>query len=476
MDEEEMQEGQEEQQDAEQEEQQEQQQKLKIQERILKVRLKALNVKLKMKSSVALTGNDNTLYQKAKKNKNLASDCAMIDATLSMNMVKNASKAMSSTPGLQYVLIFSLIIFVAICFIAIIYSIFGGTSEFGITGTDFYGARVVYKDDEKSVSYIVEDYVELLGAGIEHANNQSLTNLNITINIELPDEEYSYEDFDEAEFASSYPVAYSTALQIANLVYKVDNGAAASGSLVETINGIKYFGVVKVDEDGNGSDDVAEIITKSILDYSTFKNKDATNPDLNASDVENARNQITSSLQALYSQEKYSQRAEKLFVKDYILTGEEKLKGMSSENYVAFIFMPKKDVSFSKLSFAVSGSNLNDFKITLKENGNELNLKKDDSDYSTDEGTSNFIYSTTLFVTVPGFKFADIDESNTNALSEGMSLMDIVLSEELDYTIYLKSETNENGVQYLTIKKNGVVVELENSEKFNFSEFETEWD
>lgn len=467
--------GEEEQQDEGQQQQQEQQQKLKLQEKLDRAKLKALNIKLKMKSAVALTGTDNQLYQKAKKNKNLASDVAAIDATLAMNMVKNSSKAMSATPGLQYILIFALVFFLAICVVAMMYSIFSGNSEFGITGKDFYGARVVYKDDEKATASIVEDYVELLETGIEQANNTSLTNLDMSINITLPDEEFSYSEFDEGEFASSYPVAYSTALQIAQLVYKVDNGAASSGSLVETVNGIKYFGIVKVDENANDTDDIAEIITDSILANATFKNKDTSKTEIDAADVDAAKNQISANLQATYSQEKYSQRVEKIFVKDYILTGEQKLTGMAQENYVAFMFMPKTDVSFSKLSFAVSGSDLSEFTIKLKRNGEEVNINKDDADYSTDENDNKFIYSTNLMVPISAFQYDAIDTNNLDALSEGMSLFDIVENSELNYSIYLETKTSDTDVQYLTIKQNGIVVELSNSEKFNFAEFETKW-
>ena len=63
---------------------------------------------------------------------------------------------------------------------------------------------------------------------------------------------------------------------------------------------------------------------------------------------------------------------------------------------------------------------------------------------------------------------------DTEHLSEGMSLFDIVQTIG-DYETYLEKSAESENQDCWTIKLNGVVVKMNNKEAFNFVEFETKW-
>ncbi len=360
-----------------------------------------------------------------------------------------------------------------------------GGSEFGITGKDFYGARVVYKDDEKATTAIIEDYVELVETGITKAQaittitkDEKTFEISVTINITMPAQDFKYEDFNEEQFKTSYADLYNVIYNIAKTAYKADNSADYTGtSLVECVNGVKYFGfnetVMSAVKETNNADAVS--IVDLVLEKSTFGitktptvEEGETLPTVEKADIDA---KIKEELTTMFGAEKYNQRAEKLFIKDIILEGAEaKIKNLGEENFVAFIFMPKTNVTFNSISFTVAADSLKDFTLKLTNNGNEISLQKDDS--MVIESSEIFFYLSDENLSESVNAYADIDTNKLNALSNGASLFDIVENEELDYTKYL--ETNENGV--LTAKKNGMVAEMSNPEKFSFSEREVVWE
>ena len=467
------------QQELAQQENVDQQEKLRIEEKILKNKIKFICMNLSVGSRTKLKETEKNTIKKAKKFPGLKADIKKVTLLLNANRGKVAMKTMASSPAFYYVAIGALILLLIICAVAAIGQIMpwlfpedesGGqvSSAFGITGKDFYGGRMVYKNDELAATSIVEDYVEFVENGIVEAKTISIPNATLEINIPLP-EEYDYSTFDEAEFQTTYSVLYSTIFDMAKAVYKVDNSTDFVGaSLIECVNGILYFGYGET-----AIADVSKIAIDAIIN-----NKTITASGENSVNEADINSQITSKLTSLYGQEKFKIRTEKLFVKDYILEGEDDMmKNISKENYVAFIFMPKTNVTFTKFSFSVGNANLTEFTISLTNNGSEITLKKDDADYNTsdDPNKHTFIYISNKNLNVDASAFGDIDTNNIDALSEGLSLFDVV--EKLNhYSTYLEITTNENSLQYWTIKKNGVVASLSNTEAFNFVEFETKWE
>lgn len=476
--------------EEEEQESEEEKKKKELEEKILKNKLKAIFTKVSKGSATKLNATDKKTVKDAKKHENLAKDIKKINMVLAINKVKKTMKMMSSSPAFFYVFMGILIIFLIICVVAIVGSMMpwlfpddensknGASAMFGITGKDFYGARMVYTDDDLAAKSIIEDYVELVENGISEA--ESITSATasasgeslsvvLTVNIELPNEEYDYSQFNETTFMSEYGVLYSTVYEIAKIVYKADNGTDfAGGSLTDCVNGILYFGYGDMTE-------ISNYLIPVIVQNSTFVSSNDTEGKLDQ--VNDINPLIENKLTTLYGNTKYSTRTEKLFVKDYILTGEDDMmKNISQQNYIAFIFMPKKNVNFTKFSFSVGNADLTNFEIELTNNGDKVNISKDDFDFSIEENSSkqSYIYSSGLFTNESAGVFTDIDTNNLSALAEGLSLFDIVDSVD-NYSTYLETKTDANSVQYLTIKQNGVVVSLSNTEAFSFVEFETKW-
>ncbi len=452
-----------------------------FEEKILKNKLKLILAKIS-KGSLYLNIDEKKTVKKSKDHPNLKKQINIINAILLINRAKAAAKAMSTSPSWYYIGIGALILLLIICVISILSYIIPNLfpdqsnnleSMFGVSGEDFYGIRTVYKDDEKAGYTIIEDCVELVENGIAEA--KTITSISGTggsangtleITISMPDEEYDYSTFDENSFSSQYGVLYSTIFDIAKEVYKVDNSTSFAGSnIVECVNGILYFGF-----DQTIMESVDDIISTAISNNSNFVVDGEGS--VSKTDVDN---QISSKLTALYSQDKYNIRTEKLFVKDYIFEDDEsKMKGAEKQNFVAFIFMPKNNVTFKKLSFTASATSLEGLEIKVTNNGEEIKLNKDNQNLADAETSQAYIYQTGLFFSEQCNAFTDIDTNNLNALSSGLSLFDIVETVS-NYSLYLESVTSENSVNYFTIKKNGMVANLSHSEPFYFVEFETTW-
>ena len=406
------------------------------------------------------------------------------NANKKADLIKKAKKAsrafklMSASPALFWILLMALIIFIIICVVSVLGSMTGQNGEdpsaqFGIKGKDFYGARMVYKDDNKANTQMVEDYVLLVDNSIlevQKINSVIVSggtyNLTLSINILLPEEDYDYSAFDETTFSTEYAMLYSLIRDVAQIVYTADNSITYSGeTLIDCFKGIKYFGFANYEA-------ISNKLIETISAYTTISVKDSGGNDVAlTTEIQNAfTNQVRTNLTKPEFLEKYSLRTEKLFVKDYILTGEdEMMKNIKKQNYVAMIFMPKNNVEFTKLSFQISNTNFDHFTIGITANGTEVQIETDGQNISFDESSKAYIYSTSSNLNINAQKFTDIDETNLNALSEELSLYEIANS-FANYSTYLEAKADTD---ILTIKQNGVVVNLNNTEAFNIVEFET---
>lgn len=463
----------------EDEEDEEQIRLFKIEEKILDRKLTDLFAKIAKSGQVKLSQSEKKDMKKAERHPDLETNINMVNGVLAINRAKAAYKVMASSPALWYVLVFVFIIFLVIAAIAAIASLMpwlfpddennDGTvnASCGITGTDFYGARMVYTDNDKARQSIVEDYVEFVENGILEVqqitsvtaeNGGNSFDVELTVNIVTPDSNYDYTQFDEVEFRNNYIDLYTVVYDIAKVVYKIDNGEDFSGvSLTQCVDEIKYFGYGNVDE-------VRMVVANAISNKTAFTSSNDTENVLTQNDITLAINNRLLSYYSSYS----TARTEKLFVKDYILEGEEMMKDIQKENYIAMIFMPRKNVTFAKLSFIVGNADLTNFKMdvngeTITSNGENLG----------DDEKQSYLFDKIEIISVQ--KFTDIDESNLGALSEEMSLYDI--ANLANSSIYLTQATSEgeNPTTYFTIKKEGLVVNLKNDEAFNIVEFETIW-
>ena len=463
-----------------------QEEQRRVEERLLKNKLKLIKSNVSVSSRTFLKDSEKRTIKKAKKHKNLKSDINQINTILMLNAGKNTSKFITSSPLIFYVIIGVLLIFLIITVMSTIGSLMswlfddgnedGANAVFGITGADFFGARMVYTDDNRAIQTIIQDYSQFVEDGIETAKlietiNVDGTNYNITLNIEIavPEDEYfrslnaeNISDF-ETDYVNLYNIVFNN---IAKPIYKIDNGSdfiIDNGTLIDCAGGIKYFGFTNITE-------IAPTVAENLITSSNFTATQEGGETVGDEILPKIEDEIEKKIVEHYVAEtKYSIRTEKWFVKDYILTEDnEMITGVKKENYVAMIFMPRNNVTFTKMSFSIGNANLDGFKITL--NGEDL--QTDGNNLGTDEKQS-FIYGGE--VDIDAEKYIYIDEKNLTAL-DNISLFDIVESVD-NYSTYLQQITTEgeNPITYFTLWQDGVVVRTENSEAFTLIEYETSW-
>ena len=386
--------------------------------------------------------------------------------------VKSALSAI--IPILPYILIGIVVLLAIGVIIDSILSIFGGgtgstdkglTSSFGITGEKFYGARLIYEDEEQSKADMLKNFAGILGE-VESAVESANGDIDITIN--LPADDFSYLTLDETAFSAEYPQAYQIMFDLSNLIAENDlvEGEALGTTMSENLNLIKYFGY-----NSQLTPEMANLISTYINDNDLYavENSDET------TDTSTIESLITSETLNVLSEEKYNVRTEKLYVKDYILEGENTMQNVPKENYKYMIFMPKQNVTFTYFSFVLVDIDEN-FELNMQSDSNNINFKGEQFT-SDSEGGVSYLYESSSNLNIPASTFTDIDVSNLNALTAGLSVYDIVNS-ELNSEIYLTDLSAENIVttdsNIKTLKVNGLNVEFNSDSEFYFIEYMTE--
>lgn len=411
------------------------------------------------------------------------------------------------TPALPFLGYLMLGIFIIIIVVVIIGTLFpwlfpedgtsdGAASPFGIKGDQFYGARAVYKDEELSRNSLIEQYVDIVETSVENLQAETFTEIvevdgenktydvKLTINLTLPAEDFDYNNLNLSEFSSNYADLYNIVGDIAKLVYKGDNSAEAPADLIETLDGIKYFGFnaemigSSIDDDKEVDNNVIEIVydaltesgvivlhekLQSATEYSTATNVT----------MENIDDNIRSELIEIINVPENKVRAEKLFIKDFILADAESyMEGIEKKNYVALIYMPKTNVNFDYVSYMITIDKTADFNIILTNNGNEISLTKGDGEYwGEDENPTELTYKfdsgENLNQTVNAFDAINVAE--LNKFSSASSLAKVI-AEASDYNIYLEQITDENGENVLTYKKGSMYLQFETDAEFMFND------
>ncbi len=344
----------------------------------------------------------------------------------------------------------------------------GMSSPNGIKGADFYGIRTIYRDQEKSQNELIKNYANTI---VEIKTDLDADGgLQITINL-LPDAEKTLpaEDYDYSQFAADYSGTnlYNLVNLIADTVYLADNPEGTASTFSDKIAGIKYFGYNQA---------ISEEISNKVRDYLLGKSGAISLDEGNETQPTSQAlgEKISASINPTAQQ-----RTEMVYVKDYILEGDEDYaKNIAAENYLAFIFMPKKGVNFSELSFNLGNiENIGDLKVYLNgENGAELTPYL----FLEGENYQDTIYQVEYTQNLSAAVFANIESGVTSAdnpLADGLSLYEI-LNSNLTKDFYLKlpaaeSETND----VYTYVADGVGLRFENQtdSKFYCAEHETLW-
>lgn len=461
----------------------------KAEERAIKNKLKRLLMKVKTRNMLAIVNPEDikTMSKARKMGIKFKPDLLQIDVAIAMNIQKTVSTAISTAPAWYYIAIAFLIIFVVAAVVVIAASLFSsifswfengdnatGESAFGVTGADFYGVRVAYQNEALASTQMIEDYVTMVVNGAEDIQQTSSTNvggaqyaLQLTLNFELPTE-YDYSNFDEASFSASFGVVYNASFEIAKSIYNVDNQADFAGSsLVDCTKGIKYFGYANIDA-------LAETTVQVLVDNTTIqatKDGELVTNSIVLQEIKNKlKEDVASELTGEFSH--LEVRTEKLFVKDIILEEDEKVSGITKENYVYYIFMPKRQVNFTSFSFMVGGQDLQNFEIVGSNNGTNYSMEKDSGNLGN-ETNFGYLY-TTGKINATVNTFTNIDANNLEALSEPTSVFEILSNSSLNTDLYLQINIVDD-VNVYSLKTGGFTVTISNSVPFIIAEFETLW-
>jgi len=373
----------------------------------------------------------------------------------------------------------------------------GASAAFGVTGKDFYGVRTIYKNDEKARAGLLEDYSAIIEDSInetlkfervkteiinEGTPDEKTITYKITIEIDLTIPtiqnedneivEYDYSKFDEETFKTEFVDYYNLINSIAEKIYIIDNpNGVVPATLTEKLDGIKYFGL-----DEANSPEVKTIVNTKFLENYQVKVYNETDDVYVDEKISEYKTEFLTDIETALADAvdtilaNYTNRAEKLFIKDYTFKNEDDMmKGIAEENYITWIFMPKNAVEFKKISFFISHKDLNNFSIKVLNNSSEIELKKDDGNMG-DENNPAYSYVADN-ISVNASVFEDIDTTNLEALASGLSLAEIIRNPNLNTEKYL--QLNEQNIY--TTKSMGVHVDFGSEIKFRCVELETLW-
>lgn len=426
------------------------------------------------------------------------------------------------TPALPFIGYMLLAVFIIIVVIVIIATLFpflfpddnngtgGAASPFGMKGANFYGGRVVYKDETLSQNGLVEQYVDIIETSVENLQNATITHtvnngeedvtydVKLTINIALPsnageddvtaqeeDEEnagYNFEELDLTQFAVDFPDVYAMVESMAKVCYKIDNDAdAGEVEITEILNGIKYFGFT-AEMLGSNFDSAENTIIGVVYRYLfsdgliTLEEKLTTDTQYTTATnvvLNDVTDEIQNSLTTTFASFS-TVRTEKLFVKDFILSGDDSyMEGVQKENYVALIYMAKNNYDFDYVSYMITLDPSAEFSMKVINGDSEISLTRDDGENYGEEDATDLTYTYTssksLNKTVETSTI--IDTNNLNMLENACSLYRLVrLADEKgsDYNIYLESSADSPEV--LTYKKGNMYVEFDSTTEFMFNE------
>ena len=118
------------------------------------------------------------------------------------------------------------------------------------------------------------------------------------------------------------------------------------------------------------------------------------------------------------------------------------------------------------------------FEVKLANGTTDLSITKTEDDYADVDGVKSDIYQ--CKTSVLASTFPDIDTGNFGALSEGVSLYDIINLDDFNEDTYLKSDQENAGV--FTYKTSGVTLsfvytnEIAQRKPFKVNEFATDWE
>jgi len=248
----------------------------------------------------------------------------------------------------------------------------GLESLYGANGKDFYGVRLIYKDEAKEKEEIINNFISVLRGSINHVESAWKAedgSLELDIYLELPENVTATELILESE--GVYKEEYEVVTEMALAVNSADGGAGGE-SLIEIVDGIQYFGIAGAEL----NTEVAEVIIEYINsnDSYNYTGEDDIDSEL---EIDNGiRNYINQTCVT---------RTEKLFVEDHMFESEsDQLKVTAMRNYVAMIYLTKQNISVNHLWMRAIQEDLT-ISMKLFNAGTEIALNPEGADFGKPE-------------------------------------------------------------------------------------------
>lgn len=441
--------------------------KLTFEEQIMQQHLKKqyekVEIKINRMTVPVLMDDDKEILQQAKHTKSLKARAVKADFTWKQKIRAFMLKILQFVgPIFAWMLFIGFFFFCALAFAAaidsIFSSIFGGggsgggmNSQFGADGNNFYAVRLVYKDDEQASKIILNDYANIVYGALEKID--STNDYTININVTIPADktaDFNPETADE-KIKNLMGVLTEKAYVYDNPNYASLGVDISTLTLAEKAKNIKYFGV----DSALIGQFKTEIVENFILfNFNTAGGVLSYTKINEESSIDDA--QVKANIQAAlntYFDNLNNKRSEKYFVKDCALSGDGKLTNVEQKEYVAMMYLPRKNVTFKTIKFQVYGVNTADFSIDF--NGRNY---KSFEEWPINDGNTSYYYTIgeNLNISAPAVSGFDAEIAATpTALYK--------LADNANYT-----QTNADGI--LTYQEFGTMFKFNSSQPFAFAD------
>ncbi|MCQ2556207.1 MAG: hypothetical protein MJ149_02635 [Clostridia bacterium] len=345
------------------------------------------------------------IVKEAKKFKNLRPEASILEKQMLTKLYEKIAKC---AKWLAYALLSVGLIFIIRFFFtsigAFFDSIFGGgggssdtaNSQFGVQGTDFYAVRTVYKDDEQATKDIVEDYISYVSGSVAKAKARIEENpdYSLTITLEIPTESIAENVLDETK--EEFGALRTVLGYLVEEAYLYDNPSGPLNGLTDRVNAIKYMGI-----DEYLKTQFTTILTdtangKGLYQYFTVEDKEHTPIDVTET--------VNTSVNEVMSEAKLA-RTEKLYIKDYVLDGEGRMSDIAKEQYLAAIFLPRRNLTFTQLYVAVWNTDRSNFEMHIV-NGDSTYEFTNIYEVDAQAYPGKYCYETNSSFSVPATAFA----------------------------------------------------------------------
>ncbi len=308
-----------------------------------------------------------------------------------------------------------------------------------ITNEHFYGMRLIYEDADILTNSLQLSYKQYIVDILSLADDET----GVSLNISLP------ENFDNSSNIDENIINMS--IGIGNIVANNDD-SYEDIEFASLYQDIQYFGLTSSQ---------AESVHEFIINYLQANNILTITSSASVADIIN--NVATKSeLQYIYN------ICEKIIIEDVLATSDG-LPNFDKHKYIACIYMPNTEVTAEGMAYRVNVENedIVEFKLIYNSNGTENILLEDSADKSWNDTVEYAEVDENVEVYLE--QFNQIDSSNLNLYSNGISLFDAVKLSNNHFNknsqdIYVWLPNSEN-LLYLTFNSTNI---------FAFNEFNIE--